>query len=144
MTITTGVDLIELDRIQRLVDRYGDRALDRVYTPAELAHCRARLPELAARFAAKEAVAKALGVGLRIMVRDGVNWHDVETLPDPKGKPVVHLHGRAAARAAKLGLTEWSISLSHGREVAVAFVVAMGAGEQVASERVQSASRKAE
>jgi holo-[acyl-carrier protein] synthase len=126
MILTTGVDLIELDRVQRLVARYGDRVLNRLYTPAELAHCRGRVPELAARFAAKEAVAKALGVGLRIMARDGVDWHDVETLPDPRGKPVVHLHGRAAARAAELGLTAWSISLSHGRDVTVAFVVAMG------------------
>ena len=60
------------------------------------------------------------------MVRDGVDWHDVETLPDPKGKPIVHLHGRAAARAAELGFTEWSISLSHDRLFAVAFVVAIG------------------
>lgn len=126
MILTTGVDLIELDRVQQLVDRYGDRLFERVYTPAELAHCRGRTPELAARLAAKEAVAKALGVGLRIMARDGVGWHDVETLPDPKGKPVLHLHGRAAARAAALGLSQWSISLSHGRDVAVAFVVALG------------------
>jgi holo-[acyl-carrier protein] synthase len=60
------------------------------------------------------------------MARDGVDCHDIETLPDSKGKPVVHLHGRAAARAADLGLTGWSISLSHGRDVAVAFVVAIG------------------
>ena len=126
MTLTSGVDLVELDRMGRLVERYGDRVLGRVYTQAELTHCRGRVPELATRFAAKEATAKALGVGLRIMALDGVNWHDVETLPDSKGKPVVHLHGRAAARAADLGLTEWSISLSHGRDVAVAFVVAMG------------------
>jgi len=126
MKMTTGVDLIELDRVQRLVERHGDRVLCRVYTPPELVHCRGRVPELAARFAAKEAVAKALGIGLRIMARDGVHWHDVETLPDSKGKPTVHLYGRAAARAEELGLTHWSISLSHGRDVAVAFVVATG------------------
>jgi holo-[acyl-carrier protein] synthase len=130
MFLTTGVDLIELDRVRHLFERYGDRALERVYTPGELAHCRGRIPELAARFATKEAVAKALGVGLRIMARDGVNWHDVETLPDPRGKPIVHLHGRAAARAAELGLVEWSVSLSHGRDIAVAFVVAMGQSEE--------------
>jgi holo-[acyl-carrier protein] synthase len=129
MKLTTGVDLIELDRVRRMIEQHGDRILNRVYTPAELAHCCGRVPELAARFAAKEAVAKALGVGLRIMVRDGVYWHDVETLPDRKGKPVVYLHGRAAARAAELGLAEWSISLSHGRDFAVAFVVAVARGE---------------
>ena len=130
MTLTTGVDLIELDRVRRLVERYGERALRRVYTPAELAHCRARVPELAARFAAKVAVAKAFGVGLRIMAHDGINWHDVETLPDPWGKPILHLHGQAAVRAAELDLTEWSISLSHGRDVAVAFVVATGSSAE--------------
>lgn len=130
MILSTGVDLIELDRIRRLIEYHGDRALRRVYTPAELAHCRGRVPELAVRFAAKEAVAKALGVGLRIMARDGIHFHDVETLPDPKGKPVVHLHGRAAARAAELGFTEWSISLSHGRDIALAFAVAIGQGEE--------------
>jgi holo-[acyl-carrier protein] synthase len=126
MILTTGVDLIELDRVQRLLERHGDRALGRVYTPAELTHCRGRVPELAARFAAKEAVAKALGVGLRIMARDGIDWHDVETLPDARGKPIIYLHGRAAVRAAELGLSEWSISLSHARQVAVAFVVGTG------------------
>jgi holo-[acyl-carrier protein] synthase len=129
MKLSSGVDLVEIDRVQRLVEHHGDRALNRVYTSAELAHCRERVPELAARFAAKEAVAKALGVGLRMMASDGIYWHDVETLPDGNGKPIVHLHGRAAARAAELGLTEWSISLSHGRDVAVAFVIAMGQGD---------------
>ena len=129
MNLTTGVDLVELDRLQRMIERHGDRALSRVYTPAELVHCRGRVPELAARFAAKEAVSKALGVGLRIMARDGINWHDVETLPDAKGKPVLLLRGRAAVRAAELDLTVWSISLSHARDVAVAFVVAIGSGE---------------
>ena len=125
MILTTGVDLIELDRVRRLVESHGDRALARVYTSAELAHCRGRVPELAARIAAKEAVAKALGVGLQMMAADGIRWHDVETLPDEKGKPTLHLHGRAAARAAELGLTHWSVSLSHGRDVAIAFVVAV-------------------
>jgi holo-[acyl-carrier protein] synthase len=129
MKLSTGVDLVEIDRIQRMIELHGDRALNRVFTPAELAHCRQRGPELAARYAAKEAVAKALGVGLRMMALDGIYWHDVETLPDGNGKPIVHLRGRAAVRAAKLGLSEWSISLSHGRDVAVAFVVAMGQGD---------------
>jgi holo-[acyl-carrier protein] synthase len=66
-------------------------------------------------------------VGLRIMAADGIPWHDIETLPDPLGKPMLHLHGLAAARSATLGLTEWSVSLSHGRDVAVAFVVGINA-----------------
>ena len=122
--LTTGIDLIEITRVERILARYGDRFLERVFTPAEVLYCRARLPELAARFAAKEAVAKALGVGVRMMARDGVRWRDVEVTGDVRGKPLVRLHGRAAERAGELGLTEWAVSLSHTREYAVAFVVA--------------------
>ncbi len=122
--LTTGVDLIEIARVRRVLDRYGDRFLERVFTPAEVLYCRARPPELAARFAAKEAVAKALGVGMRMMARDGIGWQDAEIVGDGRGKPLVRLHGRAAERADELGLTEWAVSLSHTREHAIAFVVA--------------------
>ena len=126
MSLTTGVDLVELDRIQRVVARYGERFLARVYTPGELALYRERLPELAARFAAKEAVSKALGVGLRHMSRQGIGLQEVEILPNPHGKPELYLSGRARDLAEEQGLRQWSISLSHGREIAVAFVVASG------------------
>lgn len=126
MSLTTGVDLVELDRIQRAVARYGERFLARVYTPGELVLYRDRLPELAARFAAKEAVSKALGVGLRHMSSRGISLHEVEVLPNPHGKPELYLTGRARALAEEQGLRQWAISLSHGREVAVAFVVASG------------------
>lgn len=119
-----GVDIVELDRIRRVVERYGDRFLGRVYTPGELLRYRDRPPELAARFAAKEAVSKALGVGLRHLSAHGIGWQDVEVLSDPLGKPMVHLSGRAQALAAEQGLTSWAISLSHSRDYAVAFVVA--------------------
>ncbi len=122
--LTTGVDLIEIARVERILERYSDRFLERVFTPAEVLYYRDRLPELAARFAAKEAVAKALGVGMRMMARDGVRWRDVEVTGDARGKPLVRLYGRAAERAAELGLTEWAVSLSHTREHAIAFVVA--------------------
>jgi holo-[acyl-carrier protein] synthase len=122
--LTVGVDLIEIARIERVLTRYGNRFLGRVFTPAEILYCRGRLPELAARFAAKEAVSKALGVGVRMMARDGINWRDVEIIGDVRGKPLVGLRGRAAERAAELGLTEWAVSLSHTREQAIAFVVA--------------------
>ncbi len=122
--MVTGVDLVELPRVERAVTRYGERFLERVFTPAELVYTRRRLPELAARFAAKEAVSKALGVGMRMLARDGIGWRDVEVLGDWRGRPEVYLHGRAAERAAALGLTEWAISLSHTREYAIAFVVA--------------------
>jgi len=122
--LTTGVDLVELARVERVLKRYGDRFLARVFTPAEILYCRGRTAELAARFAAKEAVSKALGVGVRMIARDGIHWQDVEVVGDPRGKPLVRLYGRAAERAAELGLTEWAISLSHTREHAIAFVVA--------------------
>lgn len=126
MGLSVGVDLVELDRIQRLIERYGDRFLTRIYTTDEIARYRDRLPELAVRFAAKEAISKALGVGLNHMSAQGVGWQDAEILPDVLGKPVVHLSGRARALAEEQGLREWAISLSHGRDYAVAFVVAMG------------------
>ena len=119
-----GVDLVELDRIERAVARHGERFLARIYTPAELIRYRQRLPELAARFAAKEAVSKALGVGLNHISAQGIAWQEVEVLPDPRGKPLVHLSGRAQALAQEQGLHTWAISLSHGRDYAVAFVVA--------------------
>ena len=122
--LSTGVDLIEIARVERMLSRYGDRFLARVFTPAEILYCRGRTAELAARFAAKEAVSKALGVGLRMIARDGIHWQDVEVVGDPRGKPLVHLYGRAAERANELGLVEWAISLSHTREHAMAFVVA--------------------
>jgi holo-[acyl-carrier protein] synthase len=124
MALSVGVDLIELDRIQRAVVRHGMRFLSRIYTPEELARYADRLPELAARFAAKEAVSKALGVGLSHISSQGIGWQEVEVLPDPFGKPLVYLSGRAQQLAAEQNLRQWSISLSHGRDHAVAFVVA--------------------
>lgn len=126
MSLWTGVDIVELDRIRRAIDRHGERFLVRVYTEAELDRYRDRLPELAVRLAAKEAVSKALGVGLRHISRHGIGWLDVEVLSDPYGKPVLRLSGRAQALAEELGLGDWAISLSHSREYAVAFVVASG------------------
>jgi holo-[acyl-carrier protein] synthase len=122
--LTTGVDVVTISRIQRAVESHGTRFLARVYTPAEVTLCRGRMPELAVRFAAKEAVSKALGVGMRLLHRDGIGFQDVEVVPDMRGKPHVRLSGRAAERAVELNLTEWAISLSHERDTAVAFVVA--------------------
>jgi holo-[acyl-carrier protein] synthase len=122
--LATGVDLVEIARIERAVNQHGDRFLQRVFTQNEILYCRGRVAELAARFAAKEAVSKALGVGLRAMARDGIYWKDVEVTGDRRGKPLVRLFGRAAERAEELGLTEWSISLTHTKEHAIAFVVA--------------------
>jgi holo-[acyl-carrier protein] synthase len=117
--LSVGVDIIEIARIARAVERWGERFLAHVYTPAEVAFCRGRAPELAARFAAKEAASKALGTGL-----NGIAWREMEVLPDLLGKPHLRLYGRAAARAQALGLSEFAVSLSHSREYAVAMVVA--------------------
>lgn len=116
--ITTGVDIIEIHRVKEVLDRYGDRFLARVFTPGEIAYCRGRAPNLAARFAAKEAAMKALGTGVR-----GVGWKDIEIVRAPSGAPGVDYHGRARARAQRLGVVETSLSISHSREYAVAFVV---------------------
>jgi holo-[acyl-carrier protein] synthase len=121
--LSVGVDIIEIERIKQVLQRHGERFLHRIYTEAEIAYCRGRVPELAARFAAKEAASKALGTG--IVGLGGIFWREVEVLPDARGKPLVHLHGRAQDRAQSLGLNEFAISLSHSQEYAVAFVVAI-------------------
>ncbi len=122
--LTSGVDLIEIARVERALERHGERFLARVFTAAEIAYSRRRPAELAARFAAKEAVSKALGVGMRMMARGGIRWREAEIVGDHRGKPLVRLHGRAAERAVELGLTEWTVSLSHTAEHAIALVVA--------------------
>lgn len=123
MQLQVGVDLIEIARVEEALRRFGQRFLDRIYTPAEQAFCRGRVPELAARFAAKEATMKALGTGRR-----GVGWREVEVLPDERGRPLLYLYGRAQARAEALGLTGFAVSLSHERGHAVALVVGWGGG----------------
>jgi len=121
--LSVGVDIIEIGRVQRAITRWGERFLDRLYTPAELALCRGGGSELAVRFAAKEAISKALGTGLL-----GVSWREMEVLVDRRGKPFVQLYGRAARRAEHLGLMEFAVSLSHSQDFAVAFVVAVTGG----------------
>jgi len=126
VSLSVGVDIVELDRIRRAIEHHGERFLARIYTAGELDWYRDRLPELAVRLAAKEAVSKALGVGLRHISGHGIGWHDVEVLSDPYGKPLLHLSGRAQTLAEEQGLRDWAISLSHSRDYAVAFVVAAG------------------
>jgi holo-[acyl-carrier protein] synthase len=122
--LRTGVDSIEIERLTHAVDRFGARFLDRIFTPTELDDCGQRIESLAGRFAAKEAVAKALGTGIW---RAGIGWTDIEVRRDSvSGAPHLSLHGAAATRAADLGLNEWSLSISHDRSRALAFVVALG------------------
>ena len=119
-TYAVGIDMIAIPRIRRVVERHNGRFLRRVYTPEEVAFCRGRVPELAARFAAKEAVMKALGTGTR-----GVGWRDIEVLPDRRGKPLVYLYGRARKRAESIGLGALDVSLSHERDFAIAAAVGL-------------------
>ena len=121
MMLRTGVDIIEIARIERSLARHGDAFLRRVYTQAEIQRYGQRTQSLAARWAAKEAVSKALGTGV-----GPVAWTEIEVLEDALRAPALRLSGRAAVLARELGLTEWAISLSHTSELAIAFVVATG------------------
>lgn len=118
MTHFIGVDIIELARIEKAVNRWGERFFRRIYTETELKLCRSRIGPLAVRFAGKEAVMKVLGTGVR-----GVDWREIEILSERSGKPFVRLHGKAREKAAALGLGELAVSLSDSRDYAVAFVV---------------------
>ncbi len=120
--LATGIDLVEVHRIQASIAQYGERFLRRVFTEHERAYCNNQVPQLAARFAAKEAVSKALGVG--IQHPDGVAWREIEIVSGNRGKPSVKLTGRAAHRASEIGLNTFALSLSHTREHAIAMVVA--------------------
>ena len=116
--VSVGVDLVEVDRIAATLKRFGTRFLERVFTEDEIAYCRGRAPQLAARFAAKEAVMKALGTGTR-----GIGWREVEVRRKRSGEPEIALHGRAIERARQLGIDRLAVSLSHSKHYAVASVI---------------------
>jgi len=119
--LATGIDLIEIDRVEKAIARHGRRFMKRIYTPDELAACANRIDSLAARFAAKEAVAKALGTGI-----GRICWQEIEIARGPVNEPVLHLSGMAAEIAEELGLCTWSISLSHTASHAIAIATALG------------------
>ncbi len=121
-----GIDLVEIARIRAMLDEHGQRFLDRCFTPAEQAYkadSRRRVEHLAARFAAKEAVLKALGTGLT----GGIAWTDIEVISAASGAPQIVLHGSAKAAAANFSITSWVVSLTHTDSLAMASVIAMGA-----------------
>jgi len=120
-TIASGIDLIEIERLQKALERYGMRLLSRIFTPQEIAEVGDSMASLAARFAAKEAVAKALETGI-----GEVGWLEIEILRGPNRQPMLSLHGAAARLAAEKGLYHWSISLSHSLTTAIALTVATG------------------
>lgn len=128
MILGSGIDLVEIPRIRQSVERFGKRFLNRVYTSAEQDYClrkRKADESLAARFAAKEAGAKALGTG----ISHGVNWLEIEVVREPSGRPTLCYHGRAAEIARRLGVTRAALSLTHTAELAMASVLLEGGSE---------------
>jgi holo-[acyl-carrier protein] synthase len=123
MIVGTGTDLCEIARIARSIERYGDQFLHRIYTDAEIRYCQRKVKtaaeSYAARFAAKEAGAKALGTG----IAKGVSWREIEVTHLAGGRPTLLFHGRAAQRASSMGAKAMHLSLSHGRDLAIATVV---------------------
>ncbi len=125
MIVGTGVDIVEVPRVAAAIARFGKRFLERVFTDAEIRYCQSRrnsTERLAARFAAKEAALKALGTGWG----RGVAWKEVEVRREPGGRPTVHFSGRAAEVAARLGMKQAALSLSHTAEQAIAQVILEG------------------
>jgi holo-[acyl-carrier protein] synthase len=123
MVVGTGIDVVEIERVARSIERYGSRFLERVYTTAEIAYCQRKrrnaAESFAARFAAKEAGAKALGTGIGF----GVTWRELEVGREPAGRPLLLLHGRAAEIAASLGVRRSSLSITHTRTQSTALVI---------------------
>lgn len=118
--VRCGVDLVDVARIERAIERHGERFYSRFFTAAERAHCANQPHRLAARIAAKEAVAKVFGTGI-----GDVQWVDIEILADERQRPVLHLHGSAQQLATQLGLHQWDVSLSHTHTQAMAMAVAL-------------------
>jgi len=122
MIVGTGIDIAEVPRIREVIERHGQRFLQRVFTEGEIQYCESkanRVERYAARFAAKEAGMKALGTGWN----HGVRWRDLEVARQPGGRPTLWLHGKAAEFAAKLGATNIALSLTHTAEQAMAQVI---------------------
>jgi holo-[acyl-carrier protein] synthase len=127
-TTEVGIDIVKVERIAAAIERFGQRFADRVLTPLEQRYVRQRPETFAGRWAAKEAVSKVLGLGVR-----GVGWRDIEVERMPTGQPNIVLHGRAAQRADQLGMGRIAVSISHESEfaVAVAFGVRTAGGKYV-------------
>jgi holo-[acyl-carrier protein] synthase len=127
-TTELGIDIIKVERIRRSIERFGERFARRVLTPTEQRYVRMRPETFAGRWAAKEAVSKVLGLGVR-----GIGWRDIEIERLPTGQPAVRLHGRAAARAQQLGMERVALSISHESDyaVAIAFGIRTAGGRYV-------------
>jgi holo-[acyl-carrier protein] synthase len=119
--LSTGVDIVKIDRVRDAIEKHGERFTNRVFTPKELDEVGGKIYSLAARFAAKEAVTKALRTGI-----GPVSFQEIEILRGSSGEPHLHLYGEASRLAESMGLHTWSLSLSHTDSDAIAFVVASG------------------
>ena len=127
--IGIGTDITECLRIAKMIERHGDLFINRVYTPREVNYCQTRkqsTEHFTGRWAAKEAVLKALGTGWR----RGISWRDVEIINEPGGRPVVYVHGGVKSVVEQLGITSLRVSISHCHGYATAFVVATGSDEE--------------
>ncbi len=111
-----GTDIIEIARINDAIEKFGETFLERIYTHDELTYFRAKPPSLAARFAGKEAIFKALDL-------DAINFHEIEILSDAKGRPVINLYGKTKSHADAIGIQALDVSLSHSKEYAVACAI---------------------
>jgi len=125
LILGNGIDLAEVERIKNSIERFGDRFIERVYTPRERAYVERkanRYERYAARFAAKEAGMKAIGTGWR----GGIRWHDFEVTNLASGRPTLTLHGIAEQVAARMGVKSISLSLTHTAQYGMAFVILEG------------------
>ena len=119
-TVTNGIDLVEIERFSRIDPIIKERFCQRVFTVKEIAAADNKDERFAGRFAAKEAAAKALGCGI-----GDINWHDLEILNDPKGKPVLNLYGEAEKLARGIGWVSWAVSITHTSTTAAAVITAL-------------------
>lgn len=122
MIVGTGIDIAEVPRIRMSIERFGDRFVQRIFTAGEIRYCESkanRVERYAARFAAKEAAMKALGTGWN----HGVRWRDCEVVRMPGGRPTMSFHGKAGEIAARLGVKNAALSISHTADQAIAQVI---------------------
>lgn len=129
MLVGTGIDVVEIERIKNSIERYGERFLNRIFTEREVSYCQRKrnsAESFAARFAAKEAAAKALGTG----IQQGVTWKEMEVRRSPGQRPTLHFSGRAQQMAQRLGVRQISLSVTHSTAVAMATVHLENEGPQ--------------
>ena len=120
VNVAVGIDIIEVDRVRKVYEHHGERFLRRVFTEQEVLQCRGKVTRLAGRFAAKEAISKALGTGMR-----GVKWREMEVGQLRSGRPAVRLHGTAKLRAEQLGLSAFDVSIADLAQLSIAIAVAV-------------------